>query len=77
LKDNKITPIDGEPTLQTLTKAHSELRNAYNFGSLYLVKLETVYNTISNIPYVAPFDPGKTPNLVNFYSTAVETAKIE
>jgi hypothetical protein len=44
LKDNKITLIDGEPTLQSLIKAHSELRNASvlvrhcargNFAPLY------------------------------------------
>jgi hypothetical protein len=48
-----------------------------NFGYLYLVELEVVYNTISNIPYVTPFNPGNTPNLVNLFGTAVETAKIE
>ena len=56
LKDGKITPIDGEPTLQTLIKAHNKLCNASikirhcargNFGYLYLVELPVVYATWS------------------------------
>ena len=86
LKDNKITPIDGEPTLKSLIKADNELRNASvrvshcaggNFGYLYLTELQVVYNTISNIPYVPPFNPGETPNFVNLFGNAMETAKIE
>jgi hypothetical protein len=80
LKDNKITPIDGEPTLQSLMQAHSELRDASvrvchcargNFGYLYLVKLPVVYASMSNIPYVPPIDPSETPNLINLFGNAM------
>jgi hypothetical protein len=82
LKDSKITPINGDPTLQTLLKAHDELRNASikiqhcakgNFGYLYLVELLAVYATWSNI---LPVDPGDTPNVINLYGNAMEQAKL-
>jgi hypothetical protein len=81
LKDGKI----GDPTLQTLLKAHDELRNASmkirhcargNFGYLYLVELLAVYATWSNIPYIPPSNPGDTPNLANLYGNAMEQAKL-
>jgi hypothetical protein len=84
LKEGKITPIDGEPTLQTLLKAHNELRNASikirhctkgNFGYLYLVELPAVHDAWSNTPYIPPVDPGNTSNLANLYSNAMEQAK--
>jgi hypothetical protein len=87
LKDNKITPIEGTPTLQTLLRAHNELRNASikirhcakgNFGYLYLTELPVVYATWQpNIPYVPPINPGDTPNLTNLFGNAMEQAKIE
>lgn len=85
LKEGKITPIDGDPTLQTLLKAHDELRNASmkirhcakgNFGYLYLVELPAVYATWSNIPYIPPTDPGDTPNIANLFGNAMEQAKL-
>jgi hypothetical protein len=76
LKDNKITPIEGTPTLQTLLRAHNELLNASikiwhcargNFGYLYLTELPVVYATWQpNIPYVPPINPGDTPNLTTY-----------
>jgi len=84
LKNGKITPIVGRPTLKTLLHTHQQLQGcAINckpglgqFGYLYLVEPKAVYNTYPNHRYNEPADPGVAPDLTNLIMVGeIENAK--
>ena len=85
LKNSKIMPIIGRPSLKTLLQAHQQLRGcAINckprlgqFGYLYLVEPKAVYNMYSNHWYNEPANPGVAPDLANLIMVGeIENAKI-
>jgi hypothetical protein len=79
LKNRKITPIIGRPTLKTLLHAHQQLQGcAINckpglgqFCYLYLVEPKAVYNTYSNHLHNEPANPGVAPDLANLIMVGV------
>ena len=66
-----VTPIVGQPSFETLktlklllsTNAASVISHLGNgaLGLLWLIVSDTVYNTLSNTPFVPPLNPGPIP----------------
>jgi hypothetical protein len=66
-----VTPIVGEPNYESIAALHLQLNaNAASIqshlgnghlGLLYLTVSPAVYATLSNVPFVAPLNPGPVP----------------
>ena len=66
-------PIIGQPTHETIAEVHSKLnanaasvhshRGNGQLGLLYLTLKPEVYNTLSNVPFEPPVNPGQHPNI--------------